>query len=120
MRTQFYFWRKVTIFLVVFGIIVWLRAPEIVIVRAIDIVPLFDPSSLSGSITTIPKVVGELKSGETLTIKECVDTKSDINFHALYKGQIVTIGEWKAKIDLLRHHAYPWEKNATTSCLGLF
>lgn len=118
MSIKFQLWSIVTLFFITIGIIWWLRAPEIIIVRAINSVPLFDPNSLAGTITTSPKVVGELKPDETLVVVECVDTKSDVILNALYKAQIVTIGDWQAKIELRRHHAYPWEHGAITSCVG--
>jgi hypothetical protein len=86
----------------------WLRAAEVIRVRAVEAVPLFDPESLAGGI------------GEELPVLACVDRKSDINLHAAYQGKVVAVGEWKARVELLRSRAYPWERGATTSCQGFF
>ena len=101
-------------------LIFWLRAPEIIVVQALGTVPLFDPNSLAGAIGDTPKEVGLLKPGEKLQVVECVDRKSDLNVHANYQGQVVAVGEWKAQVVLRRHHAYPWEQGAITSCRGFF
>jgi hypothetical protein len=98
----------------------WLRAAEVIRVRAVEAVPLFDPESLAGGIGDGPKQVGNLKVGEELPVLACVDRKSDINLHAAYQGKVVAVGEWKARVELLRSRAYPWERGATTSCQGFF
>ena len=98
----------------------WLSAAEVITVRAIESVPLFEPDSLAGKIGDAPKQVGQLSAGEELSVVACVDRKSDINVHAKYQGNVVAVGEWKAKVQLLRAHAYPWETGATTSCHGFF
>ena len=98
----------------------WLNAAEVIKVRAVEVVPLFDPESLAGKIGDAPKQVGQMKVGEELPVLACVDRKSDINVHASYQGKVVAVGEWKAKVQLLRAHGYPWEQGATTSCLGFF
>jgi hypothetical protein len=101
-------------------LIMWLRAPEAIVVRAVGTVPLFDPNSLAGAIGDNPKELGVLRPGEELQVVECVDRKSDLNVHANYQGQVVAVGEWEAQVVLSRHHAYPWEHGAITSCRGLF
>jgi hypothetical protein len=98
----------------------WLWVREIVVVRAIDTIPLFDPNSLAGAIGDSQKVVGQLKPGEELEVIACVDSKSDFNIHASYQGQTVAVGEWEGEIILYRRHAYPWQQGAITSCLGMF
>jgi hypothetical protein len=98
----------------------WLNASEIIRVRAVETVPLFDPGSLAGKIGDSPKKVGQLEVGEELFVSACVDRKSDINLYAAYQGRIVAVGEWKAKVQLLRSPAYPWEAEAITSCQGYF
>jgi hypothetical protein len=98
----------------------WLSAAEVIKVRAVEAVPLFDPESLAGSIGDAPKQVGQLKVGEELPVLACVDRKSDTNLYAAYQGKVVAVGEWKARVQLLRSHAYPWEHGATTSCQGFF
>ena len=98
----------------------WLVAPERITVRAIGAVPLFDPMSLAGGVGDGPKPVAQLNPGEELEVIECVDTKTDVNLQARYRGQVVVIGEWKAPTTILRRHAYPWEHGATSSCRGLF
>jgi hypothetical protein len=98
----------------------WLNAAEVITVRAVEVVPLFDPESLAGKIGDAPKQVGQMKVGEELPVLACVDRKSDINVHAAYLGQVVAVGEWKSKVQLLRIHAYPWEQGAITSCQGFF
>ena len=98
----------------------WLNTAEVIKVRAVEVVPLFDPESLAGKIGDAPKQVGQMMVGEELTVVACVDRKSDINVHAAYQGKLVAVGEWKAKAQLLRVHAYPWEHGATTSCQGFF
>jgi hypothetical protein len=107
-------------FILVLMLLWWLWAREIVVVRAIDTVPLFDPNSLAGTIGDSPKEVGQLKPGEELKVIACVDRKSDFNIHASYHGQTVAVGEWKGEIVLYRRHAYPWQQGAITSCLGMF
>ena len=62
----------------------------------------------------------DMKVGEELPVLACVDRKSDITVHAAYQGKVVAVGEWNAKVQLLRAHGYPWERGATTSCLGFF
>lgn len=106
--------------LMLLGSFWWIWATEVVVVHAIDTVPLFDPNSLAGAIGDSPKVVGQLKPGEELEVIACVDRKSDFNIHASYQGQTVAVGEWKGEIVLYRHHAYPWQQGTITSCLGLF
>jgi hypothetical protein len=98
----------------------WLNAVEVIKVRALEVVPLFDPETLAGSIGNAPKQVGEMKVGEELPVLACVDRKSDINVHAAYQGKVVAVGEWKAKVQLIRAHGFPWERGATTSCMGFF
>jgi hypothetical protein len=98
----------------------WLSAAEVITVRAIESVPLFEPDSLAGKIGDAPKQVGQLSAGEELLVVACVDRKSDINVYAKYQGNVVAMGEWKAKVQLLRAHTYPWEMGATTSCRGFF
>ena len=98
----------------------WLNAAEVIKVRALEVVPLFDPETLAGSIGDAPKQVGQMKVGEELPVLACVDRKSDINVLAAYQGKVVAVGEWKAKVQLLRTHGYPWERGATTSCLDFF
>ena len=98
----------------------WLSASEVVRVRAIEDVPLFEPESLAGKQGDTPKQVGELKVGKELAVVACVDRKSDINVHATYEGRVVAVGEWKAKVQLLRTPAYPWQRGAITSCQGFF
>jgi hypothetical protein len=98
----------------------WLSAAEVIKVRAVESVPLFEPDSLAGKIGDAPKQVGQLSVGEELSVVACVDRKSDVNVHAKYQGKVVAVGEWKAKVQLLRSHAYPWEPGATTSCQGFF
>ena len=98
----------------------WLSSGEVIRVRAIEAVPLFDPETLAGQIGSEPKQVGQLEAGEELTVVACVDRKSDINVHASYEGKEVAVGEWTAKVQLIRRHAYPWQAQATTSCQGLF
>jgi hypothetical protein len=98
----------------------WLSSTEILRVRALEAVPLFAPDSLAGHFGEAPREVGKLAAGEELVVVDCVDRKSDINVQALYQGKVVAVGEWKAKIKLLRSHAFPWEQGATTSCRGLF
>lgn len=100
--------------------VLWLSAAEVITVRAIESVPLFEPDSLAGRIGDVPKQVGQLNEGEELSVVACFDRKSDINVHAKYQGKVVAVGEWKAKILLLRARAYPWEPGATTSCQGFF
>ena len=98
----------------------WLSASEVILVRAIEDVPLFEPESLAGEFGRAPKQVGELKVGKELAVVECVDRKSDINVHAAYEGRVVAVGEWKAKVQLIRSPAYPWQRGAITSCQGFF
>jgi hypothetical protein len=112
---------SVLVFLVVAAVAAWwLGATEVLRVRAIEVVPLFDPSTLAGKIGDAPKQVGELDVGEELPVISCEDRKSDINLHATYQGKVVAVGEWKAKVKLLRRKAFPWEQNATSSCRGFF
>jgi hypothetical protein len=98
----------------------WLSSAEVLRIRAIEDVPLFAPESLAGDIGEAPKQISQLKAGAELPVLACVDTKSNINLHAEYQGKVVAVGEWQAKIQLLRGHAYPWEPRATTSCQGFF
>ena len=98
----------------------WLTSSEVIQVRALEDVPLFDPASLAGEIGGALKQVGQLDAGDELQVGGCADTKSDINVYAAYRGQVVAVGEWKAKVQLLRGHAYPWEQGATSSCQGFF
>ena len=98
----------------------WLNAAEVITVRAVEVVPLFAPESLAGKIGDAPKQVGQMEVGEELPVLACVDRKSDINVHAVFMGKVVAVGEWKAKVQLLRGHAYPWEHGAITSCQGFF
>lgn len=98
----------------------WLSASEVIKVRALETVPLIDPDSLGGKIGDSPKQIGQLKAGEELPVSACVDRKSDINLYALHQGKTVAVGEWKARIQVVRDHAYPWEPGATTSCQGFF
>jgi hypothetical protein len=98
----------------------WLNASEIIRVRAVEAVPLFEPESLAGKIGDSTREVGQLKVGEELLVSACVDRKSDINLYASYQGRVVAVGEWKAKVQLLRSRAYPWEAGAITSCQGYF
>ncbi len=74
----------------------WLNAAELIRVRALEVVPLFDPETLAGSIGDAPKQVGQTKVGEELPVLACVDRKSDINVLAAYQGKVVAVGEWKA------------------------
>lgn len=97
----------------------WLSAAEAITVRAIESVPLFEPQSLAGKVGDVPKQVGQLRAGEELLVVACVDRKSDVNLHATHQGKVVAVGEWKAKVQLLRSHAFPWEPGATTSCPGV-
>lgn len=98
----------------------WLSANEVLKVRALESVQLFEPESLAGKIGDAPTEVGQLKAGEELPVTACVDRKSDINLYAEYQGKIVVVGEWKARVQVARGHAYPWEPRATTSCQGFF
>jgi hypothetical protein len=98
----------------------WLNSSETVRIRAVETVPLFEPGSLAGKIGDSPKEVGQLKAGEELAVSACIDRKSDINLYAFYQGRVVAVGDWKAKIQLLRSQAYPWEEGAITSCQGYF
>jgi hypothetical protein len=98
----------------------WLTSGEVIRVRATEAVPLFDPQTLAGQIGSEPKQIGQLAAGEELPVVACIDRKSDINVHASYQGREVAVGEWKAKVQLFRRHAYPWQAGATTSCQGFF
>ena len=100
--------------------IVLMNSAEVIKVRAVDDVPLFDPSSLAGQIGDEPKLVGLLKAGEELPVLACVDSKSDINVHAAYQGSEVAVGEWKAKVRLIRVKTPLWQQGAITSCRGFF
>ncbi len=119
--------RKSTSVLLVFGVlamaasaIALFGSAEVIKVRAVEDVPLFDPSSLAGQIGDQPKLVGLLKSGDELEVLECNPRKSDINVHATYQGKVVAVGEWKAKVRLIRVPAHRWQQGAITSCLGFF
>lgn len=98
----------------------WLSSSEILKVRALETVPLFEPNSLAGTAGEKPLQVGQLAAGEEAQVLGCEDRKSDINLHAIHQGKAVVVGEWEAKVLLLRGHAYPWEPGATTSCHGFF
>lgn len=98
----------------------WLNAAEIVRVRAVETVPLFDPKSLAGQIGGIPLQIGVLAVGQELSVVSCTDTKSDINLLAAYQDKVAVVGEWKAKIQLLRRPAHPWEEGAIFSCRGFY
>lgn len=98
----------------------WLNAAEIVRVRAVETVPLFDPKSLAGQIGDTPLKIGELAVGQELSVVSCSDRKSDINLLAAYQDKVAIVGEWKAKVQLLRRPAYPWEHGAISSCQGFY
>jgi hypothetical protein len=98
----------------------WTGSAEIITVRSVEAVPLFDPDTLAGKIGDLPKQVGLLKVGEELPVVACFDRKSDINLHATYQGREVAVGEWREKVQLLRRDAYPWQVGAITSCRGFF
>jgi len=98
----------------------WISAAEVIKVRAVETVPLFDPKSLVGQIGSPPQQVGELAVGQELSVVSCADRKSDINVFAAYQGKVVAVGEWKAKVQLLRRPAYLWEQGAITSCKGFY
>lgn len=98
----------------------WLNAAEIVRVRAVENVPLFDPKSLAGQIGDTPLQIGELAAGQELSVVSCTDTKSDINLLAAYQDKVAVVGEWKARVQLLRRPAHPWEQGAISSCQGFY
>lgn len=100
---------------------IWITAPtEILRVRAIDRVTLFDPNSLATYDGSGLRAVGQLNPGQELEVLACADRKSDINVYALYQGREVAVGEWQARVELHRRRALPWEKGATASCHGFF
>jgi hypothetical protein len=98
----------------------WVSAAEVVKVRAVETVPLFDPNSLAGQIGDAPHQVGELAVGQELSVVSCTDRKSDFNILAAYQDKVVAVGEWKAEVQLLRRPALPWEQGAITSCQGFY
>jgi len=107
--------------LVLIGGAFWLiSGAERIVLRAVDTVALYDPSSLAGRIGDSPRRVGMLVAGEEIQVLECVDRKSDINIHVMFNGSVVAVGEWEARIQLQRKRVLPWQHGATSSCLGYF
>jgi hypothetical protein len=105
----------------IFVIAVWcLGTAEVIRVKALEVVPLFDPESLAGRIGDSPKQIGLLKMGDELPVLACVDRKSDINVYATYEDKVVAVGEWMAKVQLIRADAHLWQQGAITSCRGFF
>lgn len=49
----------------------WVSAAEVVKVRAVETVPLFDPNSLAGQIGDAPHQLGELAVGQELSVVSC-------------------------------------------------
>jgi hypothetical protein len=93
---------------------------EVLRVRAIDRVSLYDPQSLAGAHGTPPLQLGNLEPGYELKVSACVDRKTDINIHAVHQGRELAVGEWHARVELLRRRAFIWEDGATMTCRGFF
>jgi hypothetical protein len=120
MRTPSIVATAIGVVVIVAAGITWINNAEMIHVRAIESVPLFDPESLAGQHGEQPRLVGQLPAGQELQVVACVDTKSDINLQAKFQGKEVTVGDWKAKVQLVRRPAPLWEPGAISSCQGFF
>jgi len=100
----------------VFGIgAVWLVRPEGITVVAVEAMPLYVRSPGNP-----PKVVGSMRPGKRLQVLGCDDTKSDIELHVSYQGQLAVLGEEFGKFRIHRQHIYPWQEGAVTTCRGFY
>ncbi len=104
----------------VIGAVATFTSAEVITVRASAQVPLYDPSTVAGPWGTVLKSVGTLKAGETLSVLDCDDRKSDIDIQVSFHGQVAVLGGRTGDYRLLRRKAHIWEPHAIRSCRGLF
>jgi hypothetical protein len=98
----------------------WLVSPEAITVVAEEAMPLYAPVSSSSPQRPPLQKVGMLKPGEQLAVVGCEDTKSDLEPHVRYQGQPTLLGERFGRFKLYRHHIYPWQEGAVTTCRGFY
>lgn len=102
------------------GVAAMFTSAEVITVRASSQVPLYDPSTVVGSLGTVPRTVGKLEAGETLNVVSCDARKSDIDIQVRFQGQVAVLGGRTDEFRLLRREARIWDRNATQSCRGFF
>ena len=96
------------------------REGEVITLVANQDVPLLDPATLAGKIGDLPTTIAVLKPGQSVSVVDCHDRKSDIDIVVSYQGRNLVAGGGFKSFTLTRRPASMRESGAINGCLGLF